>query len=102
MRIDKFLWAVRLFKTRNLAAESCKKEKILIDNQAVKSAKEVKQGYQVQVWEQVIWRTYLVKLIPLNRVGAAQVSTYIQELTLSEDLTKLNEFKAERRFYLDR
>ena len=49
MRIDKWLWAVRLFKTRTLATEACDKGKILINEQTVKASRNIKEGDEIHI-----------------------------------------------------
>ena len=88
-RIDKFTWAVRLFKTRNIAAEACKKGWILINSQRTKPSKEVKIDDIISVKSKSIFRKYKVIALLKSRVGAKLVENYITEITPQEDLFKL-------------
>ncbi len=98
MRIDKFLWAVRLFKTRSLATEACKAGKILINDQTLKPSREVKEGEEIKVKKIPIWRTYRVKALLKSRVGAKLVGDYIEETTPEEEVKKLELHKLAEQF----
>jgi ribosome-associated heat shock protein Hsp15 len=89
IRIDKFLWAVRLFKTRNLAAEACKSGKILINNYPVKSSRLITINEVFTLRKNPIVYTFKVKEILSNRVGPKLVENYIENLTPIEELLKL-------------
>lgn len=93
IRIDKFLWAVRLFKTRSISAEAIKSGQVLINDQAIKPAQIVAVGDIVKVKRNPIWRSYRVKEILKNRVGAKLVENYIEECTDQEELEKLEMMK---------
>lgn len=88
-RIDKFLFCVRLFKTRTLAAEECGKSRILLNGVAVKGSRIVKVGDIISVKRNPIYRQYKVLNFIKSRVGAALVPNYIEEVTPQEDLFKL-------------
>ena len=89
MRIDKYLWAVRIFKTRSLATEACKKGKITINEFPVKPSREVKAGEKIQVKKNPV--NYLYQVIePLEkRVSAKLVENYIKDITPADELLKL-------------
>lgn len=89
VRIDRFLWAVRIFKTRSIASEACKKSKVLINGKSVKPAKNVNVGDEIDVRKDSIIRTYKVLALLKNRVGAKLVDGYICETTTQEELDKL-------------
>jgi ribosome-associated heat shock protein Hsp15 len=90
MRIDKFLWAVRMFKTRTLASEECKKGKVQINNMNVKPSREIKAGEIVQVKKNPV--VFSLKVIePIERrVSAKLVSQYVENITSPEELAKLD------------
>lgn len=88
MRIDKFLWAVRVFKTRSEAADACRLGRIRIGDDVVKAAKEVKQGDIVHVRRNGIEWSYKILDILSNRVGAALVPQYIEDVTAEEEREK--------------
>jgi ribosome-associated heat shock protein Hsp15 len=89
MRIDKYLWSVRLFKTRSLATDACSGEKVQLNGSFVKPSKELKIGDVVGLKFPPIWRTYRVTAFPKSRVGAKLVSEYMGELTSEADLAEL-------------
>ncbi|MBN2275337.1 MAG: RNA-binding S4 domain-containing protein, partial [Bacteroidales bacterium] len=88
-RIDKFLWAVRVFKTRNIAAEACKKGRIIIEGIPVKPSREVKHGDIIFVRKLPVVYTFRVIQLPGNRIPAQRVPEYIENMTSVEELHKL-------------
>lgn len=88
-RIDKFLWEVRLFKTRSLAAEACKKGHVTINGQQVKSSREIKEGEQFSLRKAPVTYTYEVLGLPTGRIGAKLVPDYIRDITTPEMLELL-------------
>ena len=80
-RIDKWLWAARIFKTRTIAAEACKKGRVMIGGSQVKAARMIKPGDVIQVKKPPI--TYSFKVVqPIEkRVGAKLVSEYMENVT---------------------
>ncbi len=88
-RIDKFLWSVRIYKTRALATEACKKGKILIDGTSVKASRLAKQGDRLDVKKPPVVYSYIVKDFPKSRISAKLVSEYLQDITSPEELKKL-------------
>ena len=89
MRIDKFLWSVRIFKTRTVASEACKSGRVTMSGQFVKSSRDVKEGDIIEVKKNPIWRKYKVKKLLKNRVGAKLVDEHVEDLTPKEELEKL-------------
>ena len=89
MRIDKFLWSVRIFKTRTVASEACKSGRVTMSGQFVKSSRDVKEGDIMEVKKNPIWRKYKVKKLLKNRVGAKLVDEHVEDLTPKEELEKL-------------
>jgi ribosome-associated heat shock protein Hsp15 len=88
MRLDQWLWAVRLFKTRNLAAEAVKGGHVKINGAATKPAHDAKPGEVVTAHIGVITRTVKVLDAPHSRVGAKLVVQYAEELTPPEEFEK--------------
>lgn len=88
MRIDKFLWCIRLFKTRSLATDAIKREQVRINDRVVKPSAEVKVGNMIALREPPIWRSWEINSIPSSRVGAKLVPDLIRETTPFEDLEK--------------
>ena len=93
LRIDKYLWAVRLYKTRSIATEACKKAKVLLNDVKVKASKEISIGDKISISKPPIIYTYEVKALLKNRVGAKMVSEYLTNTTPEAELNKLEEIK---------
>lgn len=89
-RIDKWLWAVRIYKTRSLAAESVASGKVRIDDETVKPAHQVVAGKVVKVRKGLVTYHYRVLDVLDKRVGAALVSQYYADITPQEELDKLD------------
>jgi ribosome-associated heat shock protein Hsp15 len=89
LRIDKWLWAVRLFKTRSQASETCKSGKISINNLSVKPSREVKTGDIIVIRSIALIKTVKVKGLIENRVSAKLVENYLEDLTPEEEYLKL-------------
>ena len=88
MRLDKFLWCVRLCKTRSMAVEACKRGHVLLNDREGKASTEVKEGDRFAVRQAPIWRRFEVVQIPASRVGAKLVPELIKDITPWEDLEK--------------
>ncbi|PLX20720.1 MAG: RNA-binding protein [Salinivirgaceae bacterium] len=90
VRVDKWLWAVRVFKTRSLAADACKKSRVLIDGVAVKPGKTITEGTILDVRKPPVIYTFKVLQLSEKRMGAKLVSDFMEDLTPQEELDKLN------------
>lgn len=88
-RVDKWLWTVRIFKTRSIATEECKKGRVKVNDAEVKPSKEVKPGDAITVRKPPVVYSYIVKDIPKSRVGAKLVPDYLDSTTPAEELAKL-------------
>ena len=86
VRIDKWLWAVRLFKTRTLAAEACKKGKIVIKNVQVKPSRNVKVGDVVSIKRNPFLFSFKVLALSENRMNAKLVVDFLQNVTTADQL----------------
>jgi ribosome-associated heat shock protein Hsp15 len=84
MRIDKFLWCVRYFKTRSIATEACKKGHIRVNGQITKPSREVYIMDKIEVRKEQINYQLEVNEIPPNRVSAKLVALYISDTTPKE------------------
>ncbi len=93
VRIDKWLWAVRIFKTRSLAAEECTKGHVSIGGQHVKASREVKKGDEVLVRIPPIERHYLVKQVTSKRMSAQLAVEFVEDVTPPEKLALLDVIK---------
>jgi ribosome-associated heat shock protein Hsp15 len=90
VRIDKFLWSIRVYKTRTDATDACKGGKVTVGGAAAKPAREVKAGDVIGVRKGPVSYTYKV-LAPLEkRVGAKDVAIYAENLTPQQELDKLH------------
>lgn len=90
IRIDKFLWSVRVYATRSLATEACKKGQITIGGFAAKPSRVVKAGETIQVRKNPVIYSYRVLALLGKRVGAKLVPEYLEDLTSAEELQKLD------------
>lgn len=89
VRIDKYLWAIRVFKTRTEATEACRGSRVTVNGADVKPAREVKAGDLLQVRKGAVHFTYKV-LAPLEkRIGAKEVERFAENLTPESELAKL-------------
>ncbi|MBQ9212534.1 MAG: RNA-binding S4 domain-containing protein [Bacteroidales bacterium] len=89
MRVDKFLFCVRLFKTRTLASDAYGKGRILVNGSTVKPSREVNPGDEVSVKVNPVFRRYKILNLLKGRVGASKVPEYLIETTPEDDLFKL-------------
>ena len=85
VRIDRWLWAVRVFKTRTIAAAACKKGRILIDNNSVKASRLIRIGDVIEVKKPPV--TYSFKVLDLaeKRMGAKLVPNFMKNVTPPEE-----------------
>ena len=88
VRIDKFLWSVRIYKTRNIAAEECEKHRVLVNGVEAKPSRHVKQGDKLTVKKLPIVHTYEVIGLIDKRQSASLVKNYIVDTTPQEELDK--------------
>lgn len=93
VRIDKWLWAVRIFKTRNKASQACRSGKVKISNNVVKPSREIKPGdiITVQINHQFT-KTIKVSGSLSNRVSAKLAADYVADLTPQEEYDKFKIF----------
>ena len=88
IRIDKWMWAVRLFKTRTMAADACKGGKVKVEGISVKSSKEVKCGDIIFVQCGIVNKKIKVLDLSVNRMSAKLVISYYEDLTPVEEYEK--------------
>ena len=89
VRIDKWLWAVRLYKTRSQAAEACKSGRIRIEGQHIKTSRNVKEGDVIEVHSGGFVKKVRVRKAVKNRVGAKLVPDLMEDLTPPEEIERL-------------
>lgn len=86
IRIDKWLWAVRLYKTRSLASEACKKGKVLVQNVQVKPSRVVKVGDIIQIKRNPVLYSFKVLALAQNRMNAKLVPEFMENVTTPDQL----------------
>jgi ribosome-associated heat shock protein Hsp15 len=84
VRIDKWMWATRIFKTRTIALEACKKNRVTINNVAVKPSRMIKAGDIIQVRKPPVTYSFKVLELTENRVGAKLAPNYLENITPPE------------------
>ncbi|HAT65523.1 MAG TPA: RNA-binding protein [Flavobacteriaceae bacterium] len=99
MRIDKYLWCTRYFKTRNIATQVCKKGAVKVNNEPVKPSREVYPGDSITVRKDQIHYTLEVIDIPENRVGAKLVNLYRVDTTSPEAFKNQELLKYSKEYY---
>jgi len=99
MRIDKYLWCIRIFKTRSIAITACKKGQVKIDNKNIKPSKEVFGDELILVRKNQI--NYQIKVLdlPESRVGAKLIDLYRKDLTPKEEFEKTALLKFSKDYY---
>ena len=99
MRIDKYLWCVRYYKTRTIATQSCKKGAVKISEKSVKPSRDVYPGDTIEVRiNQINYRLQVLDLPP-NRVGAKLVGIYRNDITPKEAFEKTELLKYAKDYY---
>lgn len=89
VRIDKYLWAIRAFKTRSDATEACKGNKVKVNGQDAKPSRNIRIGDLITVRKGAVTYTYKVLDLIEKRQGAKLVSQFVENLTPEEELEKL-------------
>lgn len=99
MRIDKYLWCVRYYKTRSLATTACKKGHVKVNNDPVKPSREVYPQDTIEVRKNQINYKLTVNDIPDNRVGAKLVDIYRTDKTPKEQFEAQELLKYSKDYY---
>ncbi|NRB83099.1 MAG: RNA-binding S4 domain-containing protein [Winogradskyella sp.] len=99
MRIDKFLWCVRYYKTRNMATQACKKGQIKLNGTAVKPSREVYATDKIELRKNQISYKLTVNDLPPNRVGAKLVDIYRTDTTPKEAFEAQELLKYSKDYY---
>lgn len=99
MRVDKFLWSVRYFKTRSIATEACRQGKVRINGDVVKPSREVYPTDKIRVRKEQI--DYQIDVLdnPPSRVGAKLVGLYVVDITPKEEFEKKELLKYSQDYY---
>ena len=90
LRVDKWLWAVRVFKTRTVATDACKKGRVVVDGVAVKPSRVIKPGDVVKVRKPPVTYSFKVLALTANRLGAKLVPEYMENITPRSELDLLD------------
>lgn len=101
-RIDKWLWAMRVFKTRTIATDACKKGRVMMGGLPVKPSRTIKEGDVIEVRKPPITFTFRVKATTQNRLGAKLVQDYLENITPQSqydllEMTKISGFVDRRK-----
>lgn len=99
MRIDKFLWCVRYFKTRSMATTACKKGQIRVNDQIVKPSREVYPTDQLTVRKDQVNFQLTILDLPKSRVGAKLVDIYRTDTTPKTELESKELLKYSKDYY---
>ncbi len=94
VRIDKWLWAVRLFKTRSLAIEACKKGRIMIQDINIKPSRMIKVGDIIQIRKSPVTYSFKVLGLTEKRMGAKLVPEFMADVTPESEYQILEMTKA--------
>ena len=100
-RMDKFVWSVRLAKTRSIASTLISKGKIRLNGSTTKPAKEVKLGDEINIVKHTSVFTFRVIQLLDRRIGAKLVADYLVDITSDEEIEKFKEYQANQRVYRD-
>jgi ribosome-associated heat shock protein Hsp15 len=93
IRIDKWLWAMRIFKTRTIAAEECKKGRIIVEGIEVKPSRNVHLNEIIVVKKPPLLYTFRIIALSERRLSAKEVPNFMENLTSDEELAKLDMIK---------
>ncbi len=101
-RVDKWLWAMRVFKTRTIATDACKKGRVMIGGVSVKPSRSIKEGDVIDVRKPPITYSFRVLKVTGNRLGAKLVPEYLENITSPEqyellEMTKISGFVDRRK-----
>lgn len=102
VRIDKWLWAMRVFKTRTIATDACKKGRVMMGGNPVKPSRAIKVGDIIDVRKPPVTYTFRVKALTENRLGAKLVPEYLENITPQSqydllEMTKISGFVDRRK-----
>lgn len=89
VRVDKWLWAVRIYKTRSLATEACRSGRVRIGGQIVKPSREMRVSDEVSMHLGIYTKSIRVIALLHNRVSAALVPNFLEDITPQSELDKL-------------
>jgi len=99
MRVDKYLWCVRYYKTRSIATQACKKGSVRVNESVIKPSRDVFPGDVVRLRKNQINYQIEVLDLPENRLGAKLVSIYCKDITPKEEFEKNDLLKYSKDYY---
>lgn len=99
MRIDKYLWCVRYYKTRSIATQACKKGAVRVNNEIVKPSRDFYPGDTIGVRKDQINYSLEVLDLPESRLGAKLVDIYRKDTTPKEAFEKLDLLNYSKDYY---
>ncbi len=102
MRVDKYLWCIRYFKTRSIATNACKKGQVKVNDAVVKPSRDVYPTDKISVRKNQVLYTLEVMDLPESRLGAKLVDMYRKDTTPKENLEKLELLKYSKDYYRKR
>ena len=102
MRLDKFLWSVRYYKTRSLATDACKKNRIKVNGAVAKASREIIASDTLEVKKDQINLSFKVIQVPKNRIGAKLVTLHVVDTTPKEEYEVLELRKLSQDYYREK
>jgi ribosome-associated heat shock protein Hsp15 len=99
MRIDKYLWCVRYFKTRSTATQACKKGAVRVNDAVIKASRDVYPGDTIRIRKNQINYSLLVLDLPESRLGAKLVDIYCRDTTPKEAFEQNDLLKYSKDYY---
>lgn len=90
VRVDKWIWAMRIFKTRTIATDACKKGRVSINDTVAKPSRTIKVGDVVKVRKPPVTYSFRVKALTENRLGAKLVPEYLENITPKSEMDLLD------------
>jgi ribosome-associated heat shock protein Hsp15 len=99
VRLDRFLWASRFYKTRSLSTDACKRNWISVNDLTAKPSKEVRIGDIIKIKKSSHYRSLKIIILLNKRVGASKVEDYIEDITSPEEIEKEREHNQNRKLF---
>ena len=99
VRLDRFLWASRFYKTRSLSTDACKRNWISVNDLTAKPSKEVRIGDIIKIKKSSHFRSIKIIVLLNKRVGASKVEDYIEDITSPEEIEKEREHNQNRKLF---
>ncbi len=99
MRVDKYLWCIRYFKTRSVATQACKKGVVRVNETVIKPSREVYPGDRIGVRKNQINYSFVVLDLPERRLGAKLVDIYRKDTTPKEAFDRSELLKYSKNYY---